>query len=128
VIPFIEIAAMHQWDANCLKIVRANSLVVEAHDFVGAWRVAVDGHIREGDSAQSQGQASRQSCRLYAWPAPDALDKLAIKLAPAGVIVAAQERVECGEQNVMRIESRVSLVCFQETTYEQAGADERDHR
>src|SRR6516225_2121076 len=58
-IPFIEIAALQQRNAHRLKIVRADSFIVEAHVLIAARHVAVDGHICEGDSAQGLGQASR---------------------------------------------------------------------
>src|SRR5439155_4485537 len=114
-ISLIEVPAVHERDAHRLKILWADGLIVKAHVFVLSWRVAVDRHVCKRYSAIGKGQASRQGCRLNARYRLDALDQTAIKLAPAALVVAAQERVERSEQHAARIKSRISRVCFPQT-------------
>src|SRR5258708_2860428 len=106
---------MRERDARRLKILRADGLIVEAHVFVLRGRVAVDRDVCKRNSAIGEGQASRQGRRLYVRYRSDALDQTAIELAPAALVVAAQERVERSEQNAVRIKSRISLVRFPQT-------------
>jgi hypothetical protein len=128
VVSLIEVPSQHQRDAHCLKVLWADGFIVEPHVFIAGGRVAADRHIRERDATQRQRQASRQSCGLHAWQRSDALDRVAIKLAPASLIVAPQERIEGSEQNVIRIKSRIRLVRFSKTADEQPGANQGDHR
>src|SRR5216684_8760038 len=114
-ISLIEVPAMHERDAHRLKILWAGGLIVEAQVFIFRWRVAVYRHIRKRNSAIGERQASRQGRRLNARYCPDALDQTAIELAPAALVVAAQEGIERSEQNAVRIKSRISFVRFPQT-------------
>src|SRR5216684_3471704 len=114
-ISLIEVPAMHERDAHRLKILWADGLIVESHVFVLCRRVAVDRDVCKSNSAIGERQASRQRRRLNARYRPDALDQTAIELAPAALVVAAQERVERSEQNAVRIESRISPVRLSQT-------------
>src|SRR5713226_8643414 len=114
-ISLIEVPAMHERNAHRLKILWTDGLIVAAHVFVLSRRVPVDRDVCKRNSAIGEGQASRQGGRINARYRSDALHQTAIELAPAALVVAAQEGVERSEQKAVRIKSRISLVRFPQT-------------
>src|SRR5258707_8019421 len=106
---------MYERNAHRLKILWTDGLIIQAHVFVLSWRVAVDHDVCKRNSAIGEGQASRQGRRPNARYCSDALDQTAIELAPAALVVAAQEGVERSEQHAARIKSRISPGCLPQT-------------
>src|SRR5260370_14373912 len=101
---------MHERNTHRLKIMRPDSLIIEAHVLVVTGRVASNGHGCECDAAERKRQTTRQGNRLDAGHGPNALDEAAIKLAPATVVITAQEGIEGSQQNAVGIKSRISFV------------------
>src|SRR5260370_25769815 len=100
---------MHERNAHRLKILWADGLIIEPHVFVLSRRVAVDRDVCKRNSAIGEGQASRQGHRLNVRYRSDALDQAAIELAPATLILAAQERCQRSAQNAVRTTSRITV-------------------
>jgi hypothetical protein len=128
IVAIVDIATLHQRDAHGLKVVRPHGLIVEAHVFVSTGCVAIDRDIGERYAARRERQPARERDGLHAGHRCHAREEATIEFAAARLAVAAQERIERGEQDAMRIESRIGLVRFAQVAPEQPGADQRDHR
>ncbi len=84
---------MQERNPHRVKIMWADGLVIEAHVLVPAGRVAIDHDRRKRNAAQGERQAASKTDRFNAGQRPSTLDEAAVKLAPAGFVVAVQERV-----------------------------------